>query len=98
MKSRVFLGIALLSMLMLTGCDQLPSSGSQRFQIVFNPNVRADTFLIDTQKGKVWQLSKFTSVENQPTAWEPMEIIDPDGDIGVTPKTFFERHPPIKKK
>src|SRR5271157_3283094 len=28
-----------------------------RYQIVFNPNVRADTFLLDTQVGKVWQLT-----------------------------------------
>jgi hypothetical protein len=98
MRKRIVVGIALLSILMLAGCDKLPSSGSQRFQIVFNPNVRADTFLIDTQKGKVWQVIKYTDLEDQPTVWQPMEIIDPDGDIGVSPKTYFERHPPIKKK
>jgi hypothetical protein len=26
-----------------------------RYQIFFNPNARADTFLVDTQTGKVWQ-------------------------------------------
>jgi hypothetical protein len=31
------------------------SVGVQRYQIVFNPNVRADTFLLDTQTGRVWQ-------------------------------------------
>ena len=98
MRKRMFVGFALLSILMLAGCDKLPSSGSQRFQIVFNPNVRADTFLIDTQKGKVWQMTKFTDIEDQPTVWQPLDIIDPDGDIGVTPKVYFERHPIIKKK
>jgi hypothetical protein len=98
MKSLAILCISFLSMLMLVGCDKLPTSGSQRFQIVFNPNVRADTFLVDTQKGKVWQMIKYTDIEDQPTVWQPMEIIDPDGDIGVSPKTYFERHPLIKKK
>src|ERR1035438_2953832 len=30
----------------------LPESDSQRFQIVFNPNVRADTFLLDTKRSE----------------------------------------------
>jgi hypothetical protein len=40
---------------------------------------------------------KITDLEGQPTIWEPMEIIDPDGEIGITPKTLLERYPPVKK-
>ena len=96
MKSNIF--IALLFSLLLSGCDKLQVNGSQRFQIVSNPNARVDTFLLDTQKGKVWRMTRITDLEDQPTIWEPMEIIDVDGDIGISPKTFIERHPPIKKK
>ena len=96
--NKLTLVICLLFAFALAGCDKLQTGSSQRFQIVFNPNVRADTFLLDTQKGKVWQMTKYTDIENQPTVWQPMEIIDPDGDIGVTPKTYFDLHPLIKKK
>jgi hypothetical protein len=98
MRKQIFVGTALLSMLMLAGCDKLPINGQQRFQIVSNPNARIDTFLLDTQKGKVWRMTKITDLEGQPTIWEPMEIIDPDGEIGITPKTLLERYPPVKKK
>ena len=98
MRKQIFVGTALLSILMLTGCDKLPISGAQRFQIVSNPHARVDTFLLDTQKGKVWRMTRITDLEDQPTVWEPMEIIDPDGEIGITPKTLLERHPLIKKK
>ena len=98
MRKQIFVGTALLSILMLTGCDKLPISWAQRFQIVSNPNARVDTFLLDTQKGKVWRMTRITDLEDQPTVWEPMEIIDPDGEIGITPKTLLERHPLIKKK
>ena len=98
MRKQIFVGTTLLSILMLTGCDKLPISGAQRFQIVSNPNARVDTFLLDTQKGKVWRMTRITDLEDQPTVWEPMEIIDPDGEIGITPKTLLERHPLIKKK
>jgi hypothetical protein len=31
-----------------------------RYQIVMNPQIRADTFLLDTATGKIWQLAKLT--------------------------------------
>lgn len=49
MKAKI--AIAVLSVMALAGCDQFQSSQAPRYQIVFNPSVRADTFLIDTQKG-----------------------------------------------
>jgi hypothetical protein len=47
-----------------------------RYQIVINPQMRADTFLLDTATGKVWQLIKFSDIENQPTAWRYMDRLD----------------------
>lgn len=96
MKTKIL--IAIFFLISLSGCNKLSTNESKRFEIIFNPNARADTFLLDTQKGKVWQLTKITDVESQPTVWQPLEIIDPEGDIGITPKTFLERYPFIKKK
>lgn len=96
MKTKI--SITLLLLMTLSGCDKLSTGESKRFQIVSNPHARADTFLLDTQKGKVWQLTKITDVESQPTVWEPMNVIDPEGDIGITPKVFLERYPFEKKK
>lgn len=44
--------------------------GPGRYQIVFNPNVRADTFLLDTATGRVWGHPSFTAYEGDPTAWQ----------------------------
>lgn len=96
MKTKI--AIAVLSVLALAGCDQFQSSQAQRYQIVFNPSARADTFMIDTQKGKVWQLTKITDVESQPTIWQPMVVLDGSGDTGINSKEFLERYPLTKKK
>lgn len=64
------------------------STGVGRFQLVINPQMRADTFLIDTQKGRVWQLTQFDDLPNKPTAWEEMDIIDDTGANGITHLQF----------
>lgn len=91
MKAKI--AITVLSVMALAGCDQFQSSQAPRYQIVFNPSVRADTFLIDTQKGKVWKQTTITDVESQPTVWQPMVVIDGMGDTGITSKEFLERYP-----
>lgn len=95
---KIKIGIVVLSILALAGCDQLQSSQAPRYQIVINQGVRADTFMIDTQKGKVWQLTKITDVENQPTVWQPMMVIDNSGDTGIKAKEFLDMYPLTKKK
>jgi hypothetical protein len=75
-----------------------PVAKSQRYQIVFNPSVRADTFMLDTQKGKVWRLTQLTDIEGQPTVWVPMNAIDDSGEIGETYKDFFASNRFIRKK
>lgn len=59
------------------------SSPSPRYQIVFGPHARADTFLLDTYKGRVWRLVKYTDLPDQPTAFDEVEIIDNRGEIGM---------------
>jgi hypothetical protein len=51
---------------------QVPASASLgRYQIVFSPHARADTFLLDTQTGKVWARTVFTFLQGEPQAWLP---------------------------
>lgn len=56
-------------------------SSSARYQIFFNPNIRADTFLVDTSTGKVWRLTTFMDVENEPTVWSVIDRIDDDKQL-----------------
>ena len=38
-----------------------PISAPGRYQIVINPTVRADTFLLDSETGRVWQMTQYTN-------------------------------------
>jgi hypothetical protein len=52
-----------------------------RFQIVFSPHARADTFLVDTQTGQVWGYTKFTDVKGEPEAWISIPRLDSDAAV-----------------
>jgi hypothetical protein len=53
-----------------------------RYQLVLNPNVRADVFLLDTQTGKIWTPVEITNVKDErtkagsPTVWMYQEKVD----------------------
>jgi len=73
----------------------VPTTSTQvypRYQIVFSPHLRADTFLLDTQKGRIWQMTQFTDVPGQPSAWADMDIIDSQGEIGMTYSEFRKQY------
>lgn len=40
------------------------------------PNVRADTFLLDTETGRVWIPIEISNVQGQPTIWKYEERFD----------------------
>lgn len=67
-----------------------------RYQIVFSPNVRADTFLLDTQKGRVWQMTKFSDLPGEPTAWNEMDVIDSTGEVGIKFSEFLQQNAPAR--
>jgi hypothetical protein len=52
------------------------SSRNGRYVIAFSPATKPETFLVDTQKGRVWQLAKFTELEGEPTLWKGIVAID----------------------
>lgn len=71
----------------------------QRYQIVTNPEAPGKfTYLIDTQKGKIWTPVQFTDVEGKPTVWNEEEIIDNSGEIGQTTREFMSNRKFIQPK
>lgn len=64
-----------------------------RFQIVLNPSVRADTFLLDTETGRVWRLVKYTDLKDQPEAWEFMDRLDDVGEMKAFGRVYGETAP-----
>jgi hypothetical protein len=46
-----------------------------------NPQSRADTFLLDTATGRVWQLVQYSDLKDTPPAWQLMKRIDNDLDL-----------------
>lgn len=51
-------------------------AANERYRIVINSNVRADTFLLDTETGKTWVQTVYTDLKGEPTVWMYREHID----------------------
>ena len=67
------------SFLMGQSTPKLPPVASAitgRYQIVLNPNVRADLFLLDSQTGKVWIPIECSNCAGKPTRWKYMDRVD----------------------
>ena len=64
-----------------------------RYQIVINPQARADTFLLDTATGRVWQLIKYGDLNGEPPAWQLMKRIDSDLDLKKLRSEFGVKPP-----
>lgn len=55
-----------------------PTIGSERFRIVMRDGVRADTFLLDTETGRIWSRIQYTNVKGAPDVWVFEERLDND--------------------
>ena len=62
-----------------------------RFQLFVNPNVRADTFLIDTVTGKIWERVTYTNYVGDPDVWVVMDRIDNDEQDLAWSKTHLTK-------
>lgn len=83
----------ILALILAVGCIALvaqstrpaptPRAAGQpgRYQIVINPGARADTFLLDTTTGQVWQRTKYTDLEGQPEVWQYQDRVDSQLDL-----------------
>ncbi len=47
-----------------------------RYQIVMNPNIARDTFLLDTQTGRVWVETEVTNIDGHPHLWKIEDRVD----------------------
>jgi hypothetical protein len=72
-----------------------------RYQILMNPQLVRNTFLLDTATGRVWQLTTFTDVNDTPSVWTIMPRVDNDMEIsqlvrerGLKPKEPSLSPPP----
>jgi hypothetical protein len=62
-----------------------------RYQIVFSPLMRADTYLLDTTTGQVWRQVTASHVNGEPSVWERMERLE--GDNGaISYSEFVKRY------
>jgi hypothetical protein len=63
---------------MLKTISPTPTLG--RYQIVMSPHNARDTFLLDTETGRVWQLTVMTYLNGEPAVWDLMPRIDTTED------------------
>lgn len=73
--------VALLAQSTRPATPQPRSTQPARFQIVINPSARADTFLLDTATGTIWQRTKYTDLEGQPEVWQIQDRVDSQLDL-----------------
>ena len=52
-----------------------------RYQIVMRDGVRADTFLLDTETGRVWKPVTITNVKGEPEIWRIADRVDTAADF-----------------
>lgn len=85
MRIGLFLGAALLATGASFSQERTPAPRAPdqygRFVVTFSPFARADTFLVDTQSGKVWQLTRYTDIQGDPLVFMPIERIDGDSQF-----------------
>ena len=73
--------VALLAQSTRPATSQPRASQPARFQIVINPAARADTFLLDTATGTIWQRTKYTDLPGQPEIWQIQDRADSQVDL-----------------
>jgi hypothetical protein len=60
-----------------------PAARDGRFQIVINPEVRADTFLLDTQTGRMWRPAQYKELEGEPVVFVPFDKVDNAAELSA---------------
>lgn len=77
------------------------STTAPRFQLFVNPEVRADTLLLDTYTGKIWRMTKMN--EDGVHAWVAEDRLDSEAEefawyVNHTPKPNGSSPVPAKLK
>jgi hypothetical protein len=61
-----------------------------RYQIVLNPEIRADKYLIDTQTGRLWRYVVYTDLLGEPGVWQIQDRVDNAQEL----QTWFQSNRP----
>ena len=77
-EMRSFVLGVLVAVVLLLGLAAGTEQWSGRYQIVMRDEVRADTYLLDSKHGRVWQLTKLTEEPTEPIVWLYMTRLDDD--------------------
>lgn len=93
----IFAFVAVLSAQAPSRAIQTPSGPNQRYQIVMNPNMRADTFLLDTQTGRIWEKVVYENKPDEPHVWAIMPRQDNDVDRIVWEKSHPDKPKDVPK-
>ena len=67
--------------MLMSLCASADNTQNGRYTIIISPNVRADTFLLDTQTGRVWKPVQVTDVVGEPVIWKVMDRADSDHQL-----------------
>ena len=74
-------GVALFAQSNHAAASQPRPTQAGRFEMVINPAARADTFLLDTATGHIWQRTKYTDLPGQPEVWQIQDRVDSQLDL-----------------
>jgi len=74
-----------------------PPSPQGRYQIVYSPHAARDTFLLDTQTGRVWEVARFTYLNGDPAIWDLMDRIDSESDRAAVNAKYGPKPPATKQ-
>ncbi len=93
------LGLALLGIAYAQTAKPSPPQASTgttngRYQIVTSPVTARNTFMLDTQTGKVWQFTQFTDLVDDPTVWLFQPRIDSDQEMARFVQTHIVKKTP----
>jgi hypothetical protein len=80
----------------LKGQPNIPAQPAPpRFQIVINTHKHdidngfpPQAFLLDTERGRVWGYEGFTPVNKMPSHFWPLEVVDDEGQLGMTKEVW----------
>lgn len=85
----VFIAVVCCALFILAGAQVKTSHESEvysrpgRYQIIINPNARADTFLLDTENGRIWKPLGISDIPGQPVVWKFQDRVDNQAEFNM---------------
>ncbi|MEK7993273.1 MAG: hypothetical protein AAB403_05655 [Planctomycetota bacterium] len=61
--------------------QSVTGSATGRYQLIINPQMRRDTFLLDSATGRIWTKVKYTDLKGEPEVWQPDDRVNSDQEF-----------------